>query len=235
MDNQNFGKEIFTKSFDPDLIHGWGKRPYNWEMGVSVQQELVPRVGLTVGYFRRWFGNFYTADNRLTTTSDYTQFSVPIPVDPRLPGGGGGAVTGVYNLVPNKVGQEDLAALDQQLRRRSTENWHGVDSRDQRAAAERPHDAGRHEHGPHAPGQLRGAGAIAGDLQLVDRSSAPACRLQSREATRRRDWPTRIAGSSSHSRPRSGPGHLRRAEARSPGQRRPGGATRALNCRPTTS
>ena len=31
-------------------------------MGVSVQQELVPRVGLTVGYFRRWFGNFYTAN-----------------------------------------------------------------------------------------------------------------------------------------------------------------------------
>ena len=64
MDNQNFGKEIFTKTFDPDLIHGWGKRTYNWEMGVSVQQELLPRVGLTVGYFRRWFGNFYTANNR---------------------------------------------------------------------------------------------------------------------------------------------------------------------------
>ena len=64
MDNQNFGKEFFTKSFDPDLIHGWGKRTYNWEMGVSVQQELLPRVGVTVGYFRRWFGNFYTANNR---------------------------------------------------------------------------------------------------------------------------------------------------------------------------
>ena len=45
MDNQNFGKEIFTKSFDSDLIHGWGKRTYNWEMGFSVQQELLPRVG----------------------------------------------------------------------------------------------------------------------------------------------------------------------------------------------
>ena len=66
MDDQNFGKETLTKSFDHDLIHGWGKRTYNWEMGVSVQQELVPRVGLTVGYFRRWFGNFYTANNRYT-------------------------------------------------------------------------------------------------------------------------------------------------------------------------
>ena len=120
MDNQNFGKEFFTRTFDPDFINGFGKRPNNWEMGVSVQQEVAPRVGVTVGYYRRWFGNFYTLDNTLTTASDYTQFSVPIPVDPRLPGGGGGAVPGVYNLNLNKVGQvQDLALLDQQARRRS--------------------------------------------------------------------------------------------------------------------
>jgi hypothetical protein len=127
MDNQNFGKEVFTKTFDPELIHGWGKRTYNWEMGLSLQHELVPRVGLTVGYFRRWFGNFYTADNSLTTAADYTPFSIPIPVDPRLPGGGGGTVTGLYNLVPNMVGQE---LMDQQLTSNfgeMIENWHGVD------------------------------------------------------------------------------------------------------------
>ena len=148
MDNQNFGKEVFTKSFDPEFINGWGKRTYNWEMGVSVQQELMPRVGVTVGYFRRSFGNFYTADNRLTTTADYTPFSIPIPVDPRLPGGGGGTVRGLYNLVPGKVGQEDLllAAVlelrrdDRELARRGRER--------QRAAAQRPDRARRHEHGP---------------------------------------------------------------------------------------
>ena len=127
MDNQNFGKEVFTKSFDPDLIHGWGKRTYNWEMGVSLQQEVLPRVGVTVGYFRRWFGNFYTANNRLTETSDYTPFSVPIPVDPRLPGGGGGTVTGLFNLVPAKVGQEDIYSQLSSNFGEMTENWHGVD------------------------------------------------------------------------------------------------------------
>ena len=127
MDNQNFGKEIFTKSFDSDLIHGWGKRTYNWEMGVSLQQELVPRVGLSVGYFRRWFGNFYTANNRLTTTADYTPFEIPVPVDPRLPGGGGGTVTGLYNLVPNMVGQEDLYSQLSSNFGEMTENWHGID------------------------------------------------------------------------------------------------------------
>ena len=127
MDNQNFGKDVFTKSFDPDLIHGWGKRTYNWEMGISLQQELVPRVGLTVGYFRRWFGNFYTANNRLTTTADYTQFSIPIPSDPRLPNGGGGTVEGLYNLVPAMVGREDVYSQLSSNFGEMIENWQGLD------------------------------------------------------------------------------------------------------------
>jgi hypothetical protein len=127
MDNENFGQEAFTKTFDEDLIHGWGKRTYNWEMGLSVQQELLPRVGLTVGYFRRWFGNFYTADNRNTTAADYTPFSIPIPADPRLPGGGGGTVDGLYNLVPGKVGQEDMYQQLASNFGEMIENWHGID------------------------------------------------------------------------------------------------------------
>jgi hypothetical protein len=127
MDNQNFGKEVFTRFFDPAFIDGWNKRGYNWELGVAVQQELMARVGLTVGYFRRTFGNFYTADNRLTAPEDYTPFSIPIPVDSRLPGGGGGTLTGLYNLVPGKVGQEEqLAQLSSNLGEQ-IENWHGVD------------------------------------------------------------------------------------------------------------
>src|SRR5688572_10878559 len=96
-------------------------------MGLSVQQELLPRVGLTVGYFRRWFGNFYTADNRNTTAADYTPFSIPIPADPRLPGGGGGTVDGLYNLVPGKVGQEDMYQQLAENFGTMIENWHGVD------------------------------------------------------------------------------------------------------------
>ena len=128
MDNQNFGKEFFTRTFDPNFINGFGKRPYNWELGVAVQHEVAARVGVTGGYYRRWFGNFYTLDNTLTAASDYTQFSVPIPVDPRLPGGGGGVVTNIYNLNLNKVGQvQDLAQLTSNFGAEPTEYWHGVD------------------------------------------------------------------------------------------------------------
>jgi hypothetical protein len=133
MDNQNFGKEFFTRTFDPAFINGFGKRPNNWEMGVSVQQEVVPRVGVTVGYFRRWFGNFYTLDNTALLSSDYKQFSVPIPIDPRLPGGGGGAVPGVYNLNPDKVvggtPVRDVAQLTSNFGDVDPiENWHGIDT-----------------------------------------------------------------------------------------------------------
>ncbi len=119
MDNQNFGKEFFTRTFDPAFIDGYGMRPYNWEMGVSVQQEVAPRVGVTVGYYRRWFGNFYTLDNTLTAASDYTQFSVPIPLDPRLPGGGGGVVS-------------------RRLQPQSQQGWTGPGSRAARQQASAP-------------------------------------------------------------------------------------------------
>src|SRR5262249_6913577 len=86
MDNQNFGKEVFTRTFDPNFITGDGVGRFKGERGLGVQQDVAPRMGVPVGYSRRWFGNFYTLDNTATLASDYTQFSVPIPVDPRLPG-----------------------------------------------------------------------------------------------------------------------------------------------------
>ncbi len=65
MDNQFFGQDHFTRTFDPNFINGFNKRPNNWEMGLSVQQEVAPRVAVTAGFYRRWFGNFYTLDNTL--------------------------------------------------------------------------------------------------------------------------------------------------------------------------
>jgi hypothetical protein len=49
------------------MLSGWGKRQYDWNFGIQVQQELLPRVSVNVGYFRRWFGNFFVTDNLATT------------------------------------------------------------------------------------------------------------------------------------------------------------------------
>ena len=64
MDNQNFGKEFFTKSFDPIFITAGASARTTGRWASRCSRKLVPRVGVTVGYFRRWFGNFYTWKHR---------------------------------------------------------------------------------------------------------------------------------------------------------------------------
>jgi carboxypeptidase family protein len=105
LSNTNFGKPVFTGSFDPELLEGWGVRPSDWQVGASVQQYLMPRVAVEVGYFRRWLQNFSVVDNLAVTAADFDTFSVTAPSDRRLPGGGGYVVSGLYNVKDNKAGQ----------------------------------------------------------------------------------------------------------------------------------
>jgi hypothetical protein len=110
LSNNNFGKPLFTNTYDPAILQGWGVRPSDWQIGVSVQQELLPRVSVEVGYFRRWLthfsGNNNTVNHNLfTTAASYDSFSITAPSDPRLPGGGGSTVSGLYDITPTLFGQ----------------------------------------------------------------------------------------------------------------------------------
>jgi hypothetical protein len=105
--NQNFGKEVFSLSYDEQILRGWYNRPADWQLGVTVQHEVLPRVSVEVGYTRRWLQNFTVTDNRAVEASDFTEFSVTAPADARLPGGGGYVVSGLYNVNPTKFGQTD--------------------------------------------------------------------------------------------------------------------------------
>ena len=80
-------------------------RPADWEFGVSLQQEVLPRVSVEVGYFRRWLDNFFVDDNLATVPADFTPFFITAPADARLPGGGGQTINGLYDVVPAKFGQ----------------------------------------------------------------------------------------------------------------------------------
>ena len=74
---------------NPDVLHGWGVRPRDWQVGVSVQHEILPRTSLEVGYARRWFKNFFVTDNINLAASDFQLTTLTAPTNAKLPGGGG--------------------------------------------------------------------------------------------------------------------------------------------------
>ena len=125
--NLNFGRPVFSTTFDPDTLTGWSKRAYDWNFGVQVQQELLPRVSVNVGYFRRIFGNFFATDNRATRASDYNTFSVTAPSDPRLPDGGGQTISGLYDVVPTLSGVTDNYQTFADVYGHRRRHWNGVE------------------------------------------------------------------------------------------------------------
>ena len=57
------GRRSSTRRWIPTLLSGWGVRSGDWQVGASVQQEVLPRVAVEVGYQRRWLVNFIVTDN----------------------------------------------------------------------------------------------------------------------------------------------------------------------------
>jgi hypothetical protein len=103
--NQNFGGLNVTTHYADDALHGFGARGYNWDFTAELQHQLRPGVSLSGGYYRNWFGNFLVTDNTLVSPSDFDPFCVTAPLNPRLPGGGGYQICGLYDISPAKVGQ----------------------------------------------------------------------------------------------------------------------------------
>jgi hypothetical protein len=105
--DQNFGKARPATEYDPALVSGWGVRPADWQLGASVQHELMPRISAEFGYYRRWWHGYQNrdiTDNLLRTAADYDKFSVVAPTDPRLPDGGGYVVSGLFDQNTSQIG-----------------------------------------------------------------------------------------------------------------------------------
>jgi hypothetical protein len=97
-----FGQQKFTDTLAPELVNGWGVRPGDWQYGVSVQQEVLPRVSVEIGYNHRWLTNFVVTDNLLQAPSDFGQFAITAPTDSRLPSEAQGrTISGLYNVNQN--------------------------------------------------------------------------------------------------------------------------------------
>jgi hypothetical protein len=112
--NENFGKNnpAATRWAD-DVLRGFGVRDNFWDFSTEVQRQLGRAASVTGGYYRNWSDNFhfdvnrqgYVTDNLEVTSADYSPYCITAPLDPRLPGGGGYQVCGLYDIAPAKFGR----------------------------------------------------------------------------------------------------------------------------------
>jgi hypothetical protein len=135
-----------------NLLSGWDRRRSEWQLGLGVQHELLPRLSAEVTYNRRWYSNQQVTDtldngcelfgdpavlgaaygqacvdatlnNLVNPTYDF--YSVTAPLDSRLPSGGGYQITGIPDRKPG-VTTGSLSAVT--LTTRQVQVWRGVDT-----------------------------------------------------------------------------------------------------------
>jgi hypothetical protein len=109
-------------------LRGWGVRQHDWQWGLTVQQQVIPRVSAEVAYNRRWFHGDKVTDNTLRGPEDYQPFSILAPQDPRLPGGGGYPIPlSMVTAAANGRGTQNYVTFQTDFGPERTSYWHGVD------------------------------------------------------------------------------------------------------------
>ena len=128
INNPLFGSAARSAEFDDILRRGYGNRETNWEFSAGVQHEVLPRVSVDVGYFRRIWKNFRVTDDLSLAASDFQTFSMVVPSDPRLPGGGGNRLEGLVALNQSAFGRpaQNKNTLDRTYGSQK-EHWNGFD------------------------------------------------------------------------------------------------------------
>jgi hypothetical protein len=129
-----------------NLLSGWGVRRSEWQFGLGVQHEILPRLSGEVTYNYRKYYNLTDSDtvglncdyflgadadtcfenlkNYVAPHHDFYSFRAP--VDPRLPNGGGYVIRGVANQknIGALPGLGDVTTLQESLQY----TWKGVDT-----------------------------------------------------------------------------------------------------------
>jgi len=107
--DRNFGQNNPRATrYADDVLGGVNRaRGAMWDLSTEVQHELVRGVSLTGGWYRNWAFNFRAVQNLLVTPGDFSPYCITAPVDARLPGGGGYAVCGLYDVAPQRFGQAE--------------------------------------------------------------------------------------------------------------------------------
>ena len=110
--------QAYCDVYGDSLLDGWGKRRSEWQFGLGIQHELLPRFSAEFTYNRRSYANL-TAQDQLGigcdrfngsqdletcqngylnfTNPNYGFFTAVAPSNPGLPGGGGYVIRGLAN------------------------------------------------------------------------------------------------------------------------------------------
>ena len=138
--------QAYCAAYGDSLLEGWGRRQSEWQLGIGIQHEILPRLSGEVTYNRRMYSNL-TVSDQLNIGCDqflgvetmracqeaamtyrsrtYDFYSVMAPIDPNLPGGGGYRVLGLNAPKPGAPANQPTAqTLMDELKYR----WNGVDT-----------------------------------------------------------------------------------------------------------
>jgi Carboxypeptidase regulatory-like domain len=138
--------QAYCAAYGDSLINGWGTRQGEWQLTLGVQHEILPRLSGEVNYNRRMYVNLVTTDtlgvgcDRFNgsqdvracqeATLDYTNpsydfYTVIVPTDPRLPGGGGYSILGLNDQsLTQPLGAPAAQTINPDLEY----TWHGIDT-----------------------------------------------------------------------------------------------------------
>jgi hypothetical protein len=157
---------LTTAAIDPKILEGWSVRSNDWQIGASIQQQILPRLSIEAGYLHRWLNNFTVTDN-CGWPGRLPPYSIGA-LRPRLPGGGGYLSTGCWRHAGSSARRAQHHAggdFGEQYQRAPTGSWStSAEARSGRAVP------GRDQHGQDRAGQLRRARATA---RAADRRARP--------------------------------------------------------------
>jgi hypothetical protein len=124
----------YCDTYGGNLLEGWGVRQNEWQHGLGIQHEILPRLSGEFTWNRRSYHNLTSNDqlgigcdrfngaqdvttcqqnylNYLSTTDDF--YTVVAPTDPRLPNGGGYRILGLNNTkVTQPAGPPTAVTID---------------------------------------------------------------------------------------------------------------------------
>jgi hypothetical protein len=138
--------QAYCAAYGESLLEGWGRRQAEWQFGIGIQHEILPRLSGEVTYNRRMYSNLTVSDQlnigcdqfngveSMATCQqralDYTSrtydfYSVVAPRDPALPGGGGYRILGLNAPKPGAPAGQPTAQTQMEALKYQ---WNGVDT-----------------------------------------------------------------------------------------------------------